>query len=163
MSLKKLLIPASLAVIHFCSAFTVPSLSAQPESIRETLRDTVPDTASDEKLFVKVDIEASYPGGDNAWRRFLEQNLDAAVPVRKKAPAGYYTVIIQFVVDKTGNVSDIKPLTNHGYGMEDEVIRLLKKSPRWKPASQDSRPVKAYRKQPVTFMVIEEKRKNRRD
>jgi protein TonB len=44
--------------------------------------------------------------------------------------------------------------------MEDEVIRVLKLSPRWKPASQNGRFVKAYRKQPVTF-VIEEKGKKR--
>ena len=72
----------------------------------------------------------------------------------KRRPAGSYTVIIQFVVDKEGNISEIKPLTNRGYGMEKEVIRILEKSPKWTPAYQDNRPVKAYRKQPVTFVVV---------
>ena len=128
-------------------------------------QDTIPetDTAADTRIFTKVEIEASFPGGENTWRRFLEQNLDPAVPVRKKAPAGAYTVIIQFIVDKEGYVSNIVPLTNHGYGMEEEVMRLLKKAPRWRPANQDGRPVKAYRKQPVTFMIEEEKKKNRRN
>ncbi len=113
-------------------------------------------------VFEKVEIEASYPGGDKAWIRFLQLNLDAGVPAKKKAPVGVYTVVIQFVVDKDGNVSDIKPLTKHGYGMEEEVVSVLKKSTRWKPAVQDGRKVRAYRKQPVTFQVSEEEKKKKR-
>ena len=115
-------------------------------------------TGDDMKVFEKVEIEASYPGGHSAWKKFLEQNLNAGVAANKKAPASVYTVVVQFVVDKEGKISDIKPLTTHGYGMEEEVIRILKKASRWQPAIQDGHPVKAYRKQPVTFMVIEEKK-----
>jgi protein TonB len=57
---------------------------------------------------------------------------------------------------KAGAVSDIKALTNFGYGMEQEVIRIMKKSPMWTPASQKNRTVKAYRKQPVTFVLEDE-------
>lgn len=66
---------------------------------------------------------------------------------------GIYTVLVQFIVDKTGAISDIKTLTNFGYGMEQEVMRIMKKSPMWSPASQNNRAVKAYRKQPVTFVI----------
>jgi hypothetical protein len=44
-------------------------------------------------------------------------------------------------------------LTNNGYGMEGEVIRMIKNSPQWQPASLNGRLVKAYRKQPVTFIT----------
>ncbi len=37
--------------------------------------------------------------------------------------------------------------------MEAEVVRMLKKSPKWSPAIQNGKPVKAYRKQPVTFVI----------
>ncbi|MBD0333129.1 MAG: TonB family protein, partial [Chitinophagaceae bacterium] len=66
-----------------------------------------------------------------------------------------YTVIIQFIVDKEGNISDVKALTNHGYGMEQEAMRAVKKAPKWTPAIQNGRQVKAYRKQPITFIVTE--------
>lgn len=108
----------------------------------------------DGKIFEKVEIEADYPGGVQAWRNYLEKNLDPSVPVDKGAPAGNYMVLVQFVVDKEGNLSEIKSLTNHGYGMEQEVLRIIKNSGKWNPAIQDGRPVKAYRKQPVTFQVV---------
>jgi protein TonB len=125
--------------------------------------DTLPKLpAADSGIFTKVDIEARYLGGEKAWIRFLSTNLDSDVPVRKKAPAGNYHVVVQFIVDEQGGITDIEPLTEWGYGMEAEVVRILNKSPRWAPAILKGRPVKAYRKQPVTFMVEEEKRKERK-
>jgi hypothetical protein len=103
--------------------------------------------------------EATFPGEAPAWRRFLERNLNAAAPVDNGAPAGAYTVIVQFIVDKDGSISDVKALTNHGYGMEKELVRLISVGPSWVPASMFGKPVKAYRKQPVTFVVQESTRK----
>jgi len=108
------------------------------------------------KIFEKVEVEASFPGGDGAWRKFLERNLRGDVASEAGAPAGTYTVVVQFVVDKEGNVSDVKALTSHGYGMEDEAVRVIKKGPQWKPAIQNGRNVKAYRRQPITFQIEEQ-------
>lgn len=105
------------------------------------------------EIFQKVEIDAAYVGN---WKSFLERNLDPQVAVDNGAAPGSYTVIIQFVVDVAGNLSDIKPLTNHGYGMEQEAVRVIKKSNKWKPAIQNGREVKAYRKQPITFQVNEQ-------
>jgi protein TonB len=112
--------------------------------------------------FSKVEVEANFPGGQTAWIKFMEKNLDAEVPVKKKAPAGRYTVVIQFVVDREGKLSNIKALTNHGFGMEEEVIRILRRSPDWVPATQNGKIVKAYRNQPVTFQIDEEKKKKKK-
>jgi protein TonB len=97
-----------------------------------------------------VEVDAKFVGN---WERFLTRNLNPEVPVSNGAPAGRYNVIIQFVVDLEGNVSDIKALTAHGYGMEEEAIRALKKATKWEPAIQNGHTVKAYRKQPITFVV----------
>jgi len=105
------------------------------------------------KIFEKVEIEAAFPGGESAWRKYLERNLNANTPVDNGAPEGSYTVWVQFIVDKEGNISDVKPLTSHGYGMEDEAVKIIKKGPKWTPAQQNGRQVKAYRKQPITFVV----------
>lgn len=109
-----------------------------------------------DSIFRKVEIEAAFTGGDYAWRNFIVRNLNAGVPVNKGAPDGTYTVIVQFIVDRDGSISDVKPLTNHGYGMEEEVVRVVSKGPKWVPATQGGRYVKAYRKQPVTFQVAGE-------
>ncbi len=108
------------------------------------------------KIFDKVEIEASFPGGDSKWRQYLERNANGQVATDNGAPEGTYTTVVQFVVDKEGNISDVRALTNHGYGMEEEAIRVIKKGPKWNPAVQNGRQVKAYRKQPITFRVESE-------
>ncbi|MBI3137373.1 MAG: energy transducer TonB [Sphingobacteriales bacterium] len=108
------------------------------------------------KIFDKVEIEAAFPGGDSKWRQYLERNANGQVATDNGAPEGTYTTVVQFVVDKEGNISDVRALTNNGYGMEEEAIRVIKKGPKWNPAIQNGRQVKAYRKQPITFRVESE-------
>ncbi|MBI5371436.1 MAG: N-acetylmuramoyl-L-alanine amidase [Sphingobacteriales bacterium] len=105
------------------------------------------------KVFDKVEIEAAFPGGADAWRKYLERNLDGQVPLKNKAPKGVYTVIVQFIVNTDGSISDTRALTHHGYGMEEEAIRVIRKGPKWLPAIQNGRQVVAYRKQPITFVA----------
>ena len=108
------------------------------------------------QVFTKVEVEASFKGGEKEWKRFLERNLEANVPVDNGAPEGTYTVVVQFIVDKEGKISDVRSLTQHGHGMEEEAMRVIKKGPDWIPAVQNGRHVKAYRKQPITFVVASE-------
>ena len=117
---------------------------------------TKPNSKNDHQVLTKVEMEASFPGGQEAWKKYLIRNLKVSIPVEHGAPAGTYSVYVQFIVDKEGYLHDIKALTHLGYGMEDEVIRILKNGPKWIPAMQNGKKVKAYRKQPVTFVITEE-------
>ena len=144
-------------------AFSKSSLPAACEAELLNMRDTVPanDTSAAGKIYETVEQEAYFAGGEASWRSYLEQNLNPSVPVDRGAKAGVYTVYIQFVVDINGKISDIKPLTKHGFGMEAEVMRILRKSPLWVPAVQYGKKVRAYRKQPVTFQIEKKKRRGR--
>jgi periplasmic protein TonB len=118
-----------------------------PKGIIEGPKNTEPD------IWTAVEVPASYNGD---WVKFLTRNLNANAPVENNAPAGRYTVLIQFVVDKEGNLSDIVPLTNYGFGMEQEAIRVLKKAKGWKAGIQNGHQVTSYHKQPITFVVEQE-------
>lgn len=99
--------------------------------------------------------EAEFPGGSDAWIRFLSKNLNTKVPVKNGAPNGTYQVIILFMINKKGDVTIIKPETNMGYGMEEEAIRVIRNSPRWHPLILLGDFKNAYRRQPVTFLVTD--------
>lgn len=105
------------------------------------------------KELAKVETEASYPGGNDAWKVFIEKNIQINVPLKNKAPIGKYPAVVEFIVDKDGAVSNVTAVTKFDYGMEDELIRVIEKSGKWSPAMQNGKPLKAYRKQPVTFLV----------
>lgn len=108
------------------------------------------------KIFNKVEVEAAFPGGEQAWVRYLRKNLDPNVPIDNGAPEGTYQVIIRFIVSKEGTISDVQSETGHGYGMEQEAMKIIKKGPKWTPALQNGRNVNAYRRQPITFVVQEQ-------
>ncbi len=97
-----------------------------------------------------VDIDAKFNGN---WKRFLESNLDAEVPVENGAPEGRYSVVVRFVVDTDGNISEITPLTAHGFGLEEEAVRVIRKAKKWEPAFLNGIHVKAYKKQVIVFVV----------
>lgn len=140
--------------IIYCLLFS-HVVKSQPLPVAPPPTKVVARAGGDTSTFSKVEIEAEFPGGGIAWTNFLRKHLNARVPVKKKAPAGTYQVIVRFIVSKDGSVSGAMAETRHGYGMEEEVLRIINKSPKWVPASQDGRPVNAYRRQPITFSVTE--------
>ncbi|MEP6710948.1 MAG: M56/M15 family metallopeptidase [Ferruginibacter sp.] len=115
--------------------------------------DTIP---QEDKVFTKVEEEPEFPGGKDAWREYLQKNLKANMPVDEGWKPGTYTIITQFIVDKEGNVSDISTKDFPGSKTAQMCIDLIKKGPKWMPAKQNNNIVKAYRKQPITFVVAED-------
>jgi protein TonB len=109
-----------------------------------------------DKEFKTVQIEAKFPGGAGAWQKYLERNLNSNVPVDNGAPPANYTVIVSFLVDKSGNISEVQALNDPGYGTAAEAVRVIKKGPAWTPAVQNGRNVIYRQKQSVTFQVSEQ-------
>ncbi len=95
--------------------------------------------------------EAVFPGGKGAWYRFLSNNINSYIAADKGAKPGSYTVKIEFWIDTTGRVTGIKALTNFGFGMEEELIRVISKSVLWTPAKQGDSLVRERKLQTITF------------
>ena len=109
-----------------------------------------------DKVFTVVQIAAEYPGGLPAWTKYLERNLNRDLPVENGAPPGKYTVVVSFIVSKTGDISDVTTENDPGYGTKAEAMRVITKGPKWKPAVQNGRNVIYRHKQSITFVVSEE-------
>jgi protein TonB len=97
--------------------------------------------------------EPEFPGGQEAWLNFLRRNL--VVPGELE-PGEKKTVSIRFYVSDNGIVTDFQVLQSAGKAYDNEVIRVLKRMPKWKPAIQNGVPVARAFTQPVTFMGAEE-------
>jgi protein TonB len=111
-----------------------------------------PKKEEDDAPFMRVEVDASFPGGPAAWLRFMNKNLRYPDDAMSNGIVG--TVMVQFIVDKEGNVSDVQAISGPEQGgLREEAIRVIKKSGKWTPALQNGRYVKAYRRQPVTFQV----------
>lgn len=109
-----------------------------------------------DQVFTSVQIPAEFPGGHEAWNRYLERNLNRDLPIENGAPAGKYVVVVSFIVDKQGNISQVRAENDPGYGTAEEAVRIIAKGPNWKPAIQNGRNVIFRNKQNIIFMVVQE-------
>lgn len=103
--------------------------------------------------FISVERQPEFPGGMQAWIAFLSRHLqtpDNLEPGERKA------VLVSFVVDKDGSVTGFRVVQSGGRRFDDEVIRVLRKMPKWKPAIQNGHPVALSYTQPVTFVGVEQ-------
>ncbi len=105
------------------------------------------------KIFYTVQQEARFPGGLDAWADYLKRNLRSEVPADNGAPVGSYTVLVSFLVDKEGNISEVRAENDPGYGTAAEAIRAIQHSKTWLPAMQNGRTVLYRQKQTITFIV----------
>ena len=146
------------SLLNTLSTFSYDSNSVLTNQVyflgeRGILKTITPGGVTVDSLFTREEEEATFRGGPGEWSRYMRNNLRAETPVENKAPEGTYTVIIKFVIQPDGKISDVEAETNHGYGMEKEAIKLIRNGPKWNPARQYGRFVKAYRRQPVTFVI----------
>ena len=103
-----------------------------------------------EKILDPVEIVPRFPGGEKAYRKFLKKNL-------KMCDGGETQgrVIVSFNVEKNGRLTHFKIQRSLSPECDLEVIRVLKKSPKWIPSMENGKPVRAEYTVPVKFYFTE--------
>ena len=95
----------------------------------------------------------SFPGGPAAWLTFLQRYLQAPADVE---PGDRIEVQVRFWIDVDGSVSRAEIIKSGGSAFDKEVLRVMKKMPKWEPALQAGRPIAVAYQQPVIFIGQEE-------
>jgi protein TonB len=103
--------------------------------------------------FIAIEEQPEFPGGAAAWKNFLNRYLQVPASLN----GGELKIVkINFMVDVDGSVTGFNIIQSAGREFDNEVIRVLKKMPRWKPAMQNGRAVAVPFTQPVTFVGLEQ-------
>lgn len=103
------------------------------------------------EVFTAVDHPASFPGGEMAFSNYLKKNIRYPQEARDMKIHG--KVDLTFVVEKNGTLSDIKVVHGLGSGCDQEAVRVLKASPKWRPARQKGHIVRQQYNLPIRFWV----------
>lgn len=104
----------------------------------------------------ELQVEPDFPGGEKFWIKYLERNLNKALLIERGAPSDSYQIEVSFLIDQRGSISDIEMLYDPGYGIKEEIIRLLTKSPTWKTGVHYGRIQGCRQKKTIRF-TLEEK------
>lgn len=113
--------------------------------------DEIESEEDDATVFTIVEQMPVFPGGQEKMLDFLSENLK--YPDSAKESGIHGTVYISFVVRKDGTISDVKVLRSIGGGCDEEAVRVVKKMPHWKPATQRGKKVDVVFTIPVVFKL----------
>lgn len=103
----------------------------------------------DDAVYSMVSEQPSFPGGMQEMMKFISENRK--YPAEAKAKDIHGKVIVAFVVERDGSLSDVKIRRGIGYGCDEEAIRLIKSMPKWTPGKKNGKAVRVSMMLPVSF------------
>ncbi|TSD63884.1 TonB family protein [Inquilinus sp. KBS0705] len=103
------------------------------------------------QVFMAVEQQPTFPGGQIAFEKYIAKNIKYPTKARESKTEG--RVIITFVVEKDGSLSDFKVVRGLGNGTDEEALRVLQQSPNWKPGVQNGRLVRVQYTIPINFSL----------
>lgn len=103
----------------------------------------------DDAVYSMVSEQPSFPGGMQEMMKFISDNRK--YPAEAKAKDIHGKVIVAFVVERDGSLSDVKIRRGIGYGCDEEAIRLIKSMPKWTPGKKNGKAVRVSMMLPVSF------------
>ncbi len=130
------------------------------ESIKETgdnvyLVDIKTSKDPDSVTFARVEVESEFPGGQEAWRKYLNKTLQFPDIVIETMKPFSKQCVVQFIVCTDGTVCDVEAVNSVHPLLDLQAVNAIRNGPTWSPAVQDQRKVKSYKKQPIVFAITE--------
>ena len=107
--------------------------------------------ATNDKVYEKVEVMPEFPGGDQAMMDFVAKNVVYPQEARDKEISG--RVMVSFIVEKDGSITDAKVVKGIGGGCDEEAVRVVNAMPKWKPGKQKGKPVRVSFMMPFTFKL----------
>ena len=110
--------------------------------------DAVPD---DDEPLVFVEKMPEFPGGATALNDYLRENLVYPAPAKEAGAQG--TVLVEFVVERDGSVSNATVKVSQFPALDEEALRVVRSLPKWKPGEANGRKVRVYYNVPIRFSL----------
>ena len=104
-----------------------------------------------EEIFKSVEQMPQFPGGEAALMKFLASHINYPPMAAENNVQG--RVVVQFVVDKTGKVGEVKVVRNVDKDLDREAVRVCQALPKFTPGRQNGRPVSVWYTLPIQFKL----------
>jgi len=109
------------------------------------------ESSDEKKVFVFVEQQPIFPGGEKELRNFLTRNIRYPMIAVEQKIQG--TVIIRFMIDEIGKVSDVTVISSIHPSLDKEAVRIVSSMPDWIPGKQNHEPISVYYTLPVRFRL----------
>ncbi len=151
MIMKKLLVIAGMILGG--------SLNTFAQDVKTTEK-RIPVGEKDENgAFILVDYMPEFPGGEEAMMKFLGDNTKYPAQARENGSSG--VVIVSFIVEVDGSLSNIKVLRSVEESLDNEAIRVVKSMPKWNPGKHNGEKVRVNYNLPLRFSLDNKPKKKK--
>ena len=125
--------------------------------INQRILGQVPAVSDDQPYVLATKMPEFSDGGSAGMIEFIQDHLEYPMAEKKANIQG--TIMMQFIVEKDGSLSDIKAIKSveGGDNLVKEAIRVIKLMPKWKPGMQDLHNVRVYKNVPFYFVIAQRK------
>ena len=113
------------------------------------IKGTSTDENGNTKIYTVKEALPTFKGGESAFGRYLSQSINYPDRARQNNIQG--RVILSFVIEIDGSLTEIKVLKNVSYDLDAEAVRVIRKSPKWNPGIQHGIPVRVSYVMPINF------------
>ncbi len=133
--------------------FTIDAESDEHMQVEEVafVEDTKEEVVKEAEIFVVVEENPEFPGGDAARMQFLRDNIEYPRVARETGLEG--RVVVGFVVEPDGRLTNFKVIRGRAPSLDDEALRVAKLMPKWKPGKQRGKTVRVQYQMPITFTL----------
>lgn len=104
-----------------------------------------------QEVFFIVEEMPTFPGGDDALRKFIAQSVKYPVIAQENGIQG--RVFVSFVVNSKGEVTNVKVARPFDPNLDKEAVRVVQSMPKWAPGKQRGKPVKVSYTVPINFVL----------
>lgn len=120
-------------------------------SLMATTPENNPTEDKQERVFDVVEVMPQYPGGIPQMMKFISSNIKYPKDAIKKGMQG--AVVVQFVVEPDGSVSNVHVVRRVFPSLDKEAVRMVKAMPKWSPGMQNGKPVRVRFNVPIRFSL----------
>ena len=118
---------------------------------KEVIAQPEPPKEEETKVFDVVEVMPSFPGGQAALFEWLSKNIKYPVVAEENGVQG--RVIVTFVVERNGSITDVQVVKSVDPSLDKEAVRVVKAMPHWIPGKQNGSAVRVKFTVPVTFRL----------
>lgn len=118
---------------------------------KEVIAQPEPPKEEETKVFDVVEVMPSFPGGQSALFEYLSKNIKYPVVAEENGVQG--RVIVTFVVERNGSITDVQVAKSVDPSLDKEAVRVIKSMPHWIPGKQNGSAVRVKFTVPVTFRL----------
>ena len=102
-----------------------------------------------------METAPEYPGGSKALAAYLSDNIHYPATAKKNNIQG--RAILDFIVEKNGEINDVRIIRHLSPLLDSEAVRVIKGMPKWKPGTQNYKPIRVRYALPINFALLSKK------